>query len=479
MNKREIDMFVGREQEKWELEEAIASKDNLAKVIVLTGRRRVGKSALIEHFCTNLLDMPFYKLIGLPPKKVNRSSIELANLAVQIKNTFDVPRPVLSDWDEALWAIAKYVEGGNCVLLIDEINWFGKSHGDITSILFTLWESKLKHIKGFTLILTGSLASWIQKNISESEGWYGRLSWEKILQPLPLVDAVKIIPPEIRERMAVSEQLRYIMISGGIPRYLEIFNYSKSLEDNLKREAYSSSGYLFREFEILMKDLFRSKGERVKNILNILSSGKHTAVEVAKNIGLDRPNGHLYADLDMMEKSAFIRSVRTWDLDSGSFDNKDAQYYISDPYLRFYYKGILPQSEAIKLGTAKLPDNLDSLLGYQFEYVMRENLSLVYKALSVNSEDVLRAAPYQIKGLQIDLLVETRRYFYIVELKFHLKPLGMDVIKSMKQKVDRFPCPANKSVRTAIIHINGAEEKVKNNDYIDICINISDFLKAI
>ena len=185
MNKREIDMFVGREQEKWELEEAIASKDNLAKVIVLTGRRRVGKSALIEHFCTNLLDMPFYKLIGLPPKKVNRSSIELANLAVQIKNTFDVPRPVLSDWDEALWAIAKYVEGGNCVLLIDEINWCGKSHGDITSILFTLWESKLKHIKGFTLILTGSLASWIQKNISESEGWYGRLSWKRYYNRYP------------------------------------------------------------------------------------------------------------------------------------------------------------------------------------------------------------------------------------------------------------------------------------------------------
>ena len=123
--------------------------------------------------------------------------------------------------------------------------------------------------------------------------------------------------------------------------------------------------------------------------------------------------------------------------------------------------------------------NLNSLLGYQFEYVMRENLSLVYRALSLNSEEILRPAPYQIKGLQIDLLIETRRYFYIVELKFHLNPLGMDVMRSMKQKVDRFPCPANKSVRTAIIHINGAEEKVKNHEYIDIYANICDFLKTI
>ncbi len=177
-----------------------------------------------------------------------------------------------------------------------------------------------------------------------------------------------------------------------------------------------------------------------------------------------------------MEQSAFIRPIKPWDLDSGSFEGKDAEYYISDPYLRFYYKGILPQDEAIKLGAAKLPENLVSLLGYQFEYVLRENLDLVYKALSINNEDVLMAAPYQNKGMQIDLLIETRRYFYIVEMKFHLNPLTSDVVKSMKQKVERFICPPNKSVRTAIINVNGAVEKVKNSDYIDICVNISDYL---
>ena len=86
------------------------------------------------------------------------------------------------------------------------------------------------------------------------------------------------------------------------------------------------------------------------------------------------------------------------------------------------------------------------------------------------------AAPYKNKGMQIDLLIETRRYFYIVEMKFHLNPLTLDVVKSMKQKVKRFICPPNKSVRTAIINVNGAVEKVNNSDYIDICVNISDHL---
>ena len=107
---------------------------------------------------------------------------------------------------------------------------------------------------------------------------------------------------------------------------------------------------------------------------------------------------------------------------------------------------------------------------------MRENPKLVYQALSINSEDVIKMAPYQTKGLQIDLLIETRRYFYIVEMKFQLTPLAMDVVSSMKDKLERFPCPANKSVRTAIIHVNGAQEKVENSDYIDICCNLSDLL---
>ncbi|WP_104398770.1 AAA family ATPase [Vibrio penaeicida] len=469
-------MFIGRVQEKEELKQALAKKDELAKVIVLTGRRRVGKSTLIEHYGQNHSSLPFYKLVGMPPQKTNRTTTELNNLATQIQHTFDVPKPRLADWDDALWAIAKYVEQGNCILMIDEINWFGKTYDNISNGLFTLWESKLKHIKGFTLILTGSLASWIQKHITESQGWYGRLSWEKNLQPIPLVDSLDIIPVDIRKRLSVSEQLRYLMVSGGIPRYLEVFNFSQSLEDNLLREAYSESGYLFREFDTLMKDLFRTKGDRAKSILNILSEGKQTAVSIAKKLKLDKPNGHLYADLDMMEKSAFIRSVRPWNLTTGTFEDKDAQYYISDPYLRFYYKGILPHIQAVKLGNAKLPDNLDSLLGFQFEYVMRENLSLVYQALSINSEDVLKASPYQTKGLQIDLLIETRRYFYIVEMKFQLKPLNMDVVRSMKTKVERFECPDNKSVRTAIIHVNGAQEKVENSDYIDISRNLSNLL---
>ena len=469
-------MFIGRKNEIKSLKSAVAKTNGIAKILVLTGRRRVGKSALIEHFCQKQSNKHFYKLIGMPPKKQNRTKLELANLATQMTETFNIPKPVLNDWDDALFAIGKYVEHGNCILMIDEINWFGKTHGDISSSLFTLWENKLKNIKGFTLIFTGSLAGWIKDNFSEDTAWYGRLSWESVLQPIPMNDALEFIPSLIRQRLTINEQIRYLLISGGIPSYLLEFDFSENFEDNLKRSAYSSSGYLFREFSTLMTDLFRTKGKRIEQILYILSKDKCSAEQIAHKLKLEKANGHLYKDLDMMEQSAFIRSVKPWNLAKGTFNNRDAIFYISDPYIRFYFKGILPHTESIKSGCARLPDNLDSLLGFQFEYVMRENLNTLCKALALESKSILRFAPYQIKGLQIDILIETRRYFYIVELKFCSAPLDSRVVRDMKQKLDRFKCPANKSVKTAVIHVNGASDNVQNSDYIDICENLSDHL---
>lgn len=154
-------MFIGRKKELKQLSEWTVKKQ--AKVIVFTGRRRVGKSALIKYFGEHQ-KKPYDELIGQPPGKNNRQSVELANISQQISDTFNTHRPMLTDWEQALSVIAQCVEGGNCILMIDEINWFGKTALNMSESLFTLWESKLKMLPSFTLILTGSLAGWIDDN---------------------------------------------------------------------------------------------------------------------------------------------------------------------------------------------------------------------------------------------------------------------------------------------------------------------------
>ncbi|NQZ08505.1 MAG: AAA family ATPase [Algicola sp.] len=469
-------MFLGREIELSGLADAVAKPGGRAKVIVLTGRRRVGKSTLIEQFSSAQKKLSFYQVTGKAPQKENRKINELKHLSYQIQSTFDVPRPVLYEWDDALYAMASYVKGGNCILMIDEMNWFGKTHDDMPGSLFTLWELKLKGIKGLTLILTGSLAGWIQQYIIENAGWYGRISWQHTLQPLPLKDALAIIPKAIRTRLSNHEKMRFILTAGGVPAYLEQFDFHQPFDLNIQRLAFSQEGYFYNEFDILMTDLFRSKAQRIEDILLFLNTKIRTANDISQHLKMNKPNGYLYETLEMMEKSAFIASVKKWDLKKGKRIDRDPYYFICDPYLRFYLKAVLPQKDQIAKNIGKIPSNIDSLLGFQFEHIVRQNINVVFAALRISASDVTYYAPYNNSGVQIDLLIETNRSFYLVELKYYAGLVPGRVITDIKQKLDRFGLSHNKSVKTAIMHVNGAEDAVINSEYVDFCENIFDHL---
>ncbi|MFT4924539.1 MAG: AAA+ ATPase superfamily predicted ATPase [Phenylobacterium sp.] len=469
-------MFVGREGELSGLSDAVSKPGGRAKVIVLTGRRRVGKSTLIEQFSTSQKKLSFYKVTGKAPQKENRKANELKHLSYQIMSTFDVPRPVLQEWEDALYAIASYVKGGNCILMIDEVNWFGKTHDDMPGALFTLWELKLKHIKGLTLVLTGSLAGWIQKYIIEDAGWYGRISWQHTLQPLGLIDALAMMPKAVGKRLSNHEKMRFILTSGGVPAYLEQFDFHLPFDFNIQKLAFSEEGYFYNEFDILMNDLFRSKAERIEEILYFLNVKRRTANEISRHLKMNKPNGYLYETLEMMEKSAFIAAEKKWDLKKGKRIERDSFYTICDPYLRFYLKAVLPQKDRIAKKIGKIPNNIDSLLGFQFEHVVRQNIKLVFSALRISASEVIYYAPYNDSGIQIDLLIETTRSFYMVELKYYADLVPQRVIAEMKQKLDRFGLSHNKSVKTAIMHVNGAEDGVINSEYVDFCENIFDHL---
>lgn len=467
-------MFVGRNEELKRL--STWSVKEQAKVIVLTGRRRVGKSALVKHFGENQ-NKPYYELVGQPPAKINRKSAELANMAQQIADTFNTHRPVLFDWEQALNVIAQCVQGGNCILMIDEINWFGKTAPNISESLFTLWESKLKMLPSFTLILTGSLAGWIEDNFSKSTAWYGRLMWQPVLSPLSLGEALSFIPAAKRKRMTPWEQLSYLMVSGGIPQYLEVLDYAKTIEENLQELAYSPGGYLFNEYEQLMRELFRAKKSKIDKILALLGEKNCSADEIAKALSLSKPNGDLYADLQMMEKSFFIDVEPLWEIGDNKILSRNKRYYLSDPYLRFYHKAILPYKNKIEKSIAVLPQNLASLLGFQFEYVMRQNIALVFKILGVAREDVEHYAPYSRPGIQIDLLIQTRRFFYLVEMKFIKGVLDADVLSNMIQKLERFiPEQKGRSIKTAIVHASDVADCIRQSEYIDICENVMDHI---
>src|SRR5690606_40240280 len=132
--------FIGRARELAELE-ATARLPG-AKFIVIKGRRRVGKSRLAREFGKRHPDMALHYLTGLPPADPPSAQIERDNFASQLARVFKMPKPKADNWDDLLWHLADRVKGGNAILILDEINWIGRSDPQFTSKLWGLWETE-------------------------------------------------------------------------------------------------------------------------------------------------------------------------------------------------------------------------------------------------------------------------------------------------------------------------------------------------
>ena len=118
-------VFIGRRQELADLDATAALPG--AKLIVIKGRRRVGKSRLAREFGKHHAGMSLYYLTGLPPTDPPSAQSERHNFASQLARAFKIPKPNADHWNELLWHLADRVKGGNAILILDELNWMGRS----------------------------------------------------------------------------------------------------------------------------------------------------------------------------------------------------------------------------------------------------------------------------------------------------------------------------------------------------------------
>lgn len=470
--------FIGRSQELAELE-ATAGLPG-AKFIVIKGRRRVGKSRLAREFARRHADMTTHYLTGLPPSETGSAQAELDNFASQLSREFKIPKPKPDNWDDLLWHLADRVAGGNAILILDEINWLGRSDPQFSNKLWRLWETDLSELNDFILILSGSLAGWIDDKFSSHTGYLGRISWNMTLNELPVRDALQFFGTR-RARISLYEQLKLLLVTGGIPRYLEEIDPRQTAEENIKRLCFSPAGLLFSEYDQLMNDLFRRSNRISRDIVEALAERPLTLEELREKIGRQK-SGVLTGYVEDLEKAGFLMRHHTWNPRTGKPSNR-YKIRIIDNYVRFYLKAIRPAADRIKAGLNTLPPNLYGMLGLQFENLVLKNRRLVLLALGVDAAEIIREGPYfqnqttKHAGCQIDYLVQTRHSLYVVEIKLSRSELSSAVVQEVKKKVEALITPKNLSIRPILVHVNGVAESVEEADYFDKIINFGALAK--
>jgi uncharacterized protein len=151
-------MFIGRIPELQALNELKRRK--IAGLAVVYGRRRIGKTTLIEHFAQNSRFLEFY---GLPPRQCSSNADQLSHFGRQMGKAFNVPAMLFSNWFDALSTLAGLTVQGECIILLDEISWMGAYDKDLPGILKGIWDTEFKKNKQLLLILCGSVSSWIEE----------------------------------------------------------------------------------------------------------------------------------------------------------------------------------------------------------------------------------------------------------------------------------------------------------------------------
>jgi len=471
--------FIGRKTEINRLK-GLLSK-NSGSLIVVRGRRRIGKSRLLAEFGK---EMKSFFFSGDPPERRTTAQSQ-RDIFVQQLQRAGIPGVKSDNWGNLFWYLSKHTQEGRILIVLDEISWMGGKDPFFLGQLKTAWDMYFSKNPHVIIALCGSISSWIEKNILSSTGFLGRITIDLVLEELPLHACNAFWHPK-ETRIASYEKFKLLSITGGVPLYLEQIRPNLPAEQNIRDLCFTKGGLLVREFDEIFSDLFsHSKGIH-KQIVTCLASGPKEPIQICKELG--KSQGGLYSQyLDELVKSGFIKRDFIWDLKTGK-QRKLSRYRLSDNYLRFYLKYIAPTRVKIEKGSvsASMLNNLpgwEGIMGLQFENLVVHNFKALWKMLHISEEEVVMDGPFfqsatiRQPGCQIDYMIQTRFHnLYLCEIKFSKNPIGKKIIEEMEKKIKCLKLPKRFSVRPVLIHVNGVEESVLDEAYFDKAIDFGQLL---
>jgi uncharacterized protein len=485
MNAEELNMaeFIGREEELKVLASLLKKKG--ASLVVIKGRRRIGKSRLVMEFTKRYAFDAFYIFSGVVPTEKTTAQSQRDEFAIQLNVQTKLPEVKADDWTKLFVLLAEKVKSGKILLLFDEISWMGSQDTDFLGKLKNAWDLYFKQNDHLIFVLCGSVSAWIEKNILSSTGFVGRISLDLTIKELPLCDSNKFWGKQAQQ-LSAYEKLKVLAVTGGIPLYLEHIDKTASAEENIRNLCFSEHGLLFDEFEKLFSDLFSNRAAKYKKILFYLANHQASQEDISKHLDLER-SGDIGEYLDELQKSGFIARDYTWNIDNGDISIL-SKYRLCDNYARFYLKYILSNRMGIEHGKfasasiSNLP-NWDTVMGLQFENLVLNNRRLLWNLLKIDPIEIVCDNPYfQRKTLrhaacQIDYLIQTKyNTLYICEIKFSKNTIKKEVINAVQKKIAALTIPRYFSYRPVLIHVNGVDEAVENQNFFSEIIAFGKFL---
>ena len=417
--------MIGRKIEFEKLQAAV-DKDR-AQLIAVYGRRRVGKTFLVNEFFNNKYT---FKHTAVSPvddttkkRKKNIMKLQLQEFyfsmrSYGLKEGTSVP----TGWQEAFFMLEQLLDqkddGKLQVVFIDELPWMDTPKANFMSAFEHFCNDWCLARKNFKLVVCGSATSWIlDKLINNKGGLYGRVTTPIYVSPFTLHECREFFKADGIHFDEFDICQAYIAF-GGIPFYLDQFRKGLSLAQNIDAILFDPAAPLKEEFDNLFTSQF-TNGDTLKRIV-IKLAGKRigfTRDELIKNTDLSS-GGNLTDNLAALEKSKLI-------MEYTPFGESEPKYKLADPFCIFYLKHVKGNTDnpAYWQLHEKSPSVI-SWMGFAFEDLCWNHIRQIKHALGIDGV-ITKESPWNIiadsrgSGPKIDLIINRDdRYICMCEMKF-------------------------------------------------------------
>ena len=452
-------MIIARKKEIKILDNAC--EENRSQLIVVHGRRRIGKTYLIDYmFQEHREDCLFFKFTGSAEQD---SSVQRDYFVEAIYRWFrQEPNVPISKWHQAFIFLARVIDlevekrqhKGKIILFIDEVAWIDRHNkAGFLSAFGHFYNTYSESSKNLIVILCGSNASWIKNKImKDTKGsLYQRVDIEIPLSPFDLQETKEYLLKEKKFDLDNKSIVDIYMTVGGVAKYLSYMDSKRSVADNINQLFFMLNSPLYDEYNAIFKSLFYDKASQHKKIIDLLCSRKsgYTLAEIETNI-VESKSAVIRSNIEELIDTGFIKPIKRF-----NHKSKNSKYIIVDSFSLFYNKWVQPLS---KNDIAIAIDYFQNIVetqayiswsGFAFEMVIVANIHLYLEQRGLRA--ILKSVSYwdyrshsekpEESGAQIDVLIEYHNHMYdIVECKYYNDEFSItaEYAKNLSNKKKRF-----------------------------------------
>jgi hypothetical protein len=466
--------FTGREYELKKLSKI--NEENEASIIIMYGRRRIGKTELLEQAFRKRKILKFEGLEGLSQNE------QMKHVMWQLSEYCENPvysKVKISQWTEFFKILTDIVKQGIWTLYFEEIQWLADYKDRFISEFKYFWDNYFRHNQKLIVIFCGSSPSFMINQVLHSKALYNRSSHEILLNEFSLSETRQFL-----KNRSEREVMDAYLTVGGVPEYLKWINKESSVFLGLCKNSFTSGSFFSHEYNRIFTSSM-AKNKNYQKIVEFLGNRSFSnRNQILKHLKL-KSGGTLSTLLSDLELCGLIQKYTPFNLSKNSLL---ARYCISDSYLQFYFKFIKPIELMIEDGVYNInptqaikTDSHYKWAGYSFERMARKNHQLFAGILGFESVNYRygaffsKATNSKEPGFQIDLIYDRDDKIYtICEIKYLQSKVTTKIIDEFETKLNFFPNKQKKTIHKVLITANGADKALTNIGYFDKIISLKD-----